>query len=68
MRKILVFLLALICLNVFSQNIREGKSSYGTVLYNFDGKYLRQGKSSYGTVLYNFDGIIPKAITLMICL
>ena len=49
MRKILVFLLALICLNVFSQNIREGKSSYGTVLYNF-------------------DGIIPKAITLMICL
>ncbi len=36
--------------------IREGNSSMGKVLFNWDGNYLRQGNSSMGTVVLNFDG------------
>ena len=54
--------------NLFSQNIRQGSSSYGTILYNYDGKNLRQGSSSYGTILFNINGLIPKSILLVLCL
>jgi hypothetical protein len=37
-------------------NVRKGSSSYGDVLYNWDGKNLRQGSSSYGDVIANWDG------------
>ena len=68
MKKILIIFCVFLSLNVFSQDVRQGKSSYGTVLYNYDGQYLRQGKSSYGTVLFNVDGMIPKGIILLLCL
>ena len=54
--------------SLFSQDIRQGSSSYGTILYNYDGKNLRQGSSSYGTVLFNINGLIPKSILLVLCL
>ena len=68
MKKILIIFCVFLSLDVFSQDVRQGKSSYGTVLYNYDGQYLRQGKSSYGTVLFNVDGMIPKGIILLLCL
>ena len=68
MKKSLIIFCVFLSLNVFSQDVRQGKSSYGTVLYNYDGQYLRQGKSSYGTVLFNVDGMIPKGIILLLCL
>ena len=37
-------------------NFRKGSSSYGDVLYNWDGTNIRQGSSSYGDVIYNYDG------------
>jgi len=36
--------------------LRKVSSTYGDVLYNWDGKFLRQGSSSYGNVLINWDG------------
>ena len=36
--------------------IREGNSSYGTVILLMDGTKVRRGNSSYGTVLMTLDG------------
>lgn len=60
--KKLVFLL-LLCVSMLALTssrdknfyIREGSSSYGKVLYNFDGEYVREGSSSYGTIIYNIN-------------
>ena len=56
MKKLFFILFLFVSCSLFSQNIRKGSSSFGTVLYNFDGENLRKGSSSFGTVLYNFDG------------
>ena len=58
MKKIFLIRFIFTSCSVFSQNIRKGSTSYGTILYNFDGKNLRQGSTSYGTILFNVDGII----------
>ena len=53
----LLIVLTLITSSIIAQtNIRKGASSYGTVLYNWDGENIRKGSSSYGSVLYNYDG------------
>ena len=68
MKKIFLILFVFVSCSVFSQNVREGSTSYGTILYNFDGKNLRQGSTSYGTILFNVDGIIPKGILMVLCM
>ena len=35
--------------------IRQGRYSFGSVIYNFDGQYIRQGRYSYGSVIYNIE-------------
>ena len=35
--------------------IRQGRYSYGDIIYNFDGQYIRQGRYSYGSVIYNIE-------------
>ena len=35
--------------------IRQGRYSYGSVIYNFDGQYIRQGRYSFGSVIYNIE-------------
>ena len=56
MRKIAFLFFIFISCSLLSQNIREGSSRYGSVLYNWDGKNLREGSSRYGSVVCNFDG------------
>ena len=56
MRKIAFLFFIFISCSLLSQNIREGSSRYGSVLYNWDGKNLREGSSRYGSVLVNYDG------------
>ena len=58
MNKILFLLSFLVIATVSNAQtlLRKGSSSYGDVLYNWDGKFLRQGSSSYGNVLINWDG------------
>jgi len=56
MKKIFLILFIFVSCSVFSQNIRQGSTSYGTILLNYDGKNIRKGSTSYGTILYNFDG------------
>ena len=51
----LLFFIFISC-SLFSEDIREGSSRYGNVLYNWDGKNLREGSSRYGNVLLNYDG------------
>ena len=38
-----------------SIQIKQGQSSSGTVLFNWDVKLIRQGQSSGGTVLSHID-------------
>ena len=55
-------LVAVAMLTTFAQSlaaqtyVRQGRSQYGEVLCNWDGRYIRQGRSAYGEVLYNWDG------------
>ena len=37
--------------------IREGQTSYGKILYNYDTKtkLIREGQTSYGKILFNID-------------
>ena len=49
--KLLVLFIAFFTLTSASSdkiNIREGSSSYGKNLYNYDGKHVGEGSSSYG--------------------
>ena len=63
----LLIVLTLITSSIIAQtNIRKGSSSYGSVLYNYDGENIRKGSSSYGSVLYNTDGKIPTAILIYV--
>jgi len=39
----------------FAMRIREGGSSWGTVVFTVDGDKIRQGDSSWGTVVYTID-------------
>ena len=56
-RFLLILLFTCTVLIVSAQTkIRQGSTSYGEVLYNWDGKNLRQGSTSYGTVIVNWDG------------
>ena len=36
--------------------IREGQTSFGDIMFNFDGKYFRRGSTSYGDIVANLDG------------
>ena len=68
MKKIFLILFVFVSCSLFSQNVREGSTRYGTILYNYDGKNLRQGSTRYGTILFNVDGIIPKGILMLLCM
>ncbi len=35
--------------------LRKGYSSYGDVLYNWDGQNMRKGSGSYGDIFYTTD-------------
>ena len=35
--------------------IREGNSSFGNIVYTFDGKRIREGKSSFGDIVYTLE-------------
>ena len=35
--------------------IRQGRYSYGNIVYNLDGQYIRQGRYSYGNIIYNIE-------------
>lgn len=58
MKKLLLITVMSLIIGIVSAqtNIRVGSSSYGDVLYNWDGTNIRQGSSSYGDVIYNYDG------------
>lgn len=49
-----------------SGKIRQGSSSMGTILFNWDNKNLRQGSSSMGKVIYNIEGSVPLPLCALI--
>lgn len=51
-RFILLFLSLFLCSFTY---IRQGQTSYGSIIYNIDANYISEGSSSYGKIVYRIN-------------
>ena len=38
-----------------ANKVRQGDSTWGSIVYTIDGNKIRRGDSSWGTVIYTLD-------------